>query len=87
MFYVLGLLLLGLVAGAIARLFVHSPQRLGCLGTSVLGVVGAYAGGSLWSILRYNHFDLRRASTFIGAVIGSIVVLALWRTVDRARRR
>ncbi len=87
MFYILGLLILGLISGAIARLFVGSPERLGCLGTSILGIIGSYAGGSLWAILFYNHFDLRKASTFLGSVIGSIIVLLIWRTFDRPRSR
>jgi uncharacterized membrane protein YeaQ/YmgE (transglycosylase-associated protein family) len=87
MLYILGLLLLGLVAGAIARLFVRSPQRLGCLGTAVLGIVGSYAGGSLWALLANDEFDLRKASTFIGAVIGSVIVLAVWRAAAKVRAR
>jgi uncharacterized membrane protein YeaQ/YmgE (transglycosylase-associated protein family) len=87
--YVLGLLLVGLIAGAIARLFVSSPQRLGCLGTALLGIIGSYAGGSLAALLFNDKFDLRKASTFIGAVVGSMIVLAVWRLVDgmRTRRR
>ena len=88
MFYILGLLFVGLLAGAIARLFVGSPERLGCLGTAVLGIVGSFVGGSLYSILFYNHFDLRRTSTFVGSVIGTIIVLLVWRAVDgRTTRR
>jgi len=86
MLYILGLLLVGLLAGALARLIVSSPQRLGCLGTSLLGIVGSYAGGSLYAILFDDNFDLRKASTFIGAVIGSIVLLLIWRAVEKARR-
>jgi uncharacterized membrane protein YeaQ/YmgE (transglycosylase-associated protein family) len=86
MLYILGLLLVGLLAGALARLVVSSPQRLGCLGTSLLGIVGSYAGGSLYSILFDDRFDLRKASTFIGAVIGSILILLVWRAVENARR-
>jgi len=86
MLYILGLLLVGLLAGALARLIVSSPQRLGCLGTSLLGIVGSYAGGSLYAILFDDKFDLRKASTFIGAVIGSIVLLLIWRAVENARR-
>jgi uncharacterized membrane protein YeaQ/YmgE (transglycosylase-associated protein family) len=85
--YVLGLLLLGLIAGAIARLFVRSPARLGCLGTAALGVIGSYAGGSLGALLFNDKLDIRKASTFVGAVVGSIVVLALWRLFDGARGR
>lgn len=84
---IIGLLILGLLAGAIARLFVGSPQRLGCLGTAVLGIVGSYAGGSLGAVLFDDKFDLRKASTFLGAIAGSIIVLAVWRVVDRGRAR
>lgn len=87
MFYILGLLVVGLLAGALARLFVGSPERLGCLGTALLGIIGSYAGGSLYAVLFQDKFDLRKAQTFIGAVIGSIVLLALWRAVDRGRSR
>jgi uncharacterized membrane protein YeaQ/YmgE (transglycosylase-associated protein family) len=86
-FYILGLLFVGLLAGAVARLFVGSPERLGCLGTAALGIVGSYAGGSLWAILFYDHFDLRKASTFIGSVAGSMLVLLVWRAFDRSRMR
>jgi uncharacterized membrane protein YeaQ/YmgE (transglycosylase-associated protein family) len=84
--YILGLLLVGLLAGALARVVVSSPQRLGCLGTSLLGIVGSYAGGSLWAVLADDAFDLRKASTFIGAVIGSIVLLLIWRGIEQLRR-
>jgi uncharacterized membrane protein YeaQ/YmgE (transglycosylase-associated protein family) len=84
---IIGLLILGLLAGAIARLFVSSPQRLGCLGTAVLGIVGSYAGGSLGAVLFDDKFDLRKASTFLGAIAGSVIVLVLWRVVDRGRGR
>jgi uncharacterized membrane protein YeaQ/YmgE (transglycosylase-associated protein family) len=83
----LGLLLLGLIVGVIARLFVRSPTRLGCLGTAILGIIGSYAGGTLGSLLFHDKFDIRKAATFIGALAGTIVVLALWRTVDRGRGR
>jgi uncharacterized membrane protein YeaQ/YmgE (transglycosylase-associated protein family) len=87
-FYLLGLLVIGLLAGAIARLIVSSPQRLGCLGTALLGIIGSYAGGSLWAVLANDKFDLRKASTFLGAVAGSIVVLLIWRLfAGRGRRR
>ena len=86
MWEIVGLFFIGLFAGLIARLLVGSPTRLGCLGTAVLGIVGSYAGGSLYAILFNDKFDLRKSSTFIGAVIGSIVVLLIWRAVANARR-
>ena len=85
-FYLLGLLVIGLLAGALARLLVSSPQRLGCLGTALLGIIGSYAGGSLWAVLAYDKFDLRKASTFIGAIAGSVIVLLVWRLFAGRRR-
>jgi uncharacterized membrane protein YeaQ/YmgE (transglycosylase-associated protein family) len=86
-FDLLGLLLLGLIVGAIARLFVRSPTRLGCLGTAILGIIGSYAGGTLGSLLFHDKFDIRKAATFVAALAGTIVVLAVWRTIDRGRGR
>ena len=86
-FYLLGLFIIGLLAGGIARLIVSSPHRLGCLGTALLGIIGSYAGGSLWAVLAYNRFDLRKASTFIGAVAGSVILLLVWRLFAGRRRR
>ena len=86
-FYLLGLFLIGLLAGAIARLIVSSPARLGCIGTALLGIIGSYAGGTLWAILANDKFDLRKASTFIGAVAGSVVLLLVWRLFAGRWRR
>jgi uncharacterized membrane protein YeaQ/YmgE (transglycosylase-associated protein family) len=82
-----GLFFLGLVVGFLARLLVRSPARLGCIGTAILGIIGSYAGGSLGSILFHDKFDLRKAGTFVGALAGTVVVLALWRVVDGSRGR
>jgi len=82
---VLGLLLLGLIVGAIGRLFISSPQRLGCLGTAVLGLIGSYAGGTLGALLFNDKWDIRKASTLIGAIVGTSVVLAIWRAIDNRR--
>jgi len=86
MWQIIGLFVIGLLAGLIARLFVSSPTRLGCLGTAVLGIVGSYAGGSLYAVLFNDKFDLRKANTFIGAVIGSVLVLLIWKAATKNRR-
>jgi len=86
MWQIVGLFVIGLLAGLIARLFVRSPTRLGCLGTAVLGIVGSYAGGSLYAVLVNDKFDLRKANTFIGAVIGSVLVLLIWKAATKNRR-
>ena len=86
LWFLIGLLLLGLVAGFIARIFIRSPRRLGCWGTALLGIVGSYAGGTLGALLFHDDFEIRRAATLIGAVAGTLVVLSVWRIFDRPRR-
>lgn len=84
--WVIGLLVIGLIAGGIARIFVHTGAKLGCLGTALLGIVGSYVGGSLGAVLFDERLDLRRSHTFLGAIIGSIAALLVLRAVVSARR-
>ena len=86
LWFLIGLLLLGLIAGFIARIFIRSPRRLGCWGTALLGIVGSYAGGTLGALLFHDEFNIRRAATLIGAVAGTLVVLGVWRIFDRSGR-
>ena len=77
--FLIGLFVVGLVAGIVARLFVGAPRRMGCLGTALLGIVGSYAGGTLAVLLFHETWDIRRAGTLIGAIVGSAVVLLAWK--------
>ncbi len=77
---IISLLLVGLIAGAIARLVVPGKQDLSIPGTIVLGVIGSFVGGFLGYLL--FHSDAQdgffQPSGIIGSIIGSIVVLLLW---------
>jgi uncharacterized membrane protein YeaQ/YmgE (transglycosylase-associated protein family) len=44
---ILGWLIIGLIVGALARFLVPGRDPMGCIGTSLLGVVGAFVGGML----------------------------------------
>lgn len=74
-----GFLLLGLIAGAIAKLILPGKQGGGWLITLLLGVVGAIVGGWLGGLLfdadLGGFFDLR---TWLLAIGGSIVVLLIY---------
>lgn len=83
--FLLWLFFVGLIAGAVARLIVRSPARLGFWGTVLLGIVGSYAGGTLGALLFHDSFDIRKASGVLGAVVGALVVLGVWRLAVRAR--
>ena len=78
---VLAWIVVGLVAGLIARSVVPTGRHLGCLGTIVLGVIGSVVGGTLASVARDDGFDLAR-SGWIGSVLGAVVVLLVVRFAD-----
>lgn len=82
--FVVWLLIIGLIAGALARLLVPGRDPMGILGTIVLGVVGSLVGGFLGNLLfKHNghRFDLSFAG-LLGSIIGAIIVLLVWRSMS-----
>lgn len=71
----------GLLAGALARLFVPTGRRFGCLGTIALGIVGSLIGGTLASLLVGDGLDVSTAG-FIGSVVGAMLLLLVLRRND-----
>ena len=71
-------LLIGLVAGAIARLLVPGKDSMGWLGTLILGLIGSLVGGFLGNLLFDQDFDVSAAG-LIGSVIGAIIALLVYR--------
>ena len=83
---ILGWIVLGLIAGAIAKLILPGRQGGGWLITILLGIVGAILGGFLGNLL-FNvelgtFFDLR---TWLLAIGGAIVVLLIYGLATRGR--
>ncbi len=71
---ILGLILIGLVIGVIARLILPGRQHIGVLMTLVLGVGGALVGGIVASAIGEGDiFELN----FIGTVVGVIAAILL----------
>ena len=81
-------IVLGLIAGAIAKWVMPGQDPGGCIITIVIGVVGALLGGYLSTRLGFGGLtgDLDFRSLVI-AVLGSIVLLAIWRLLRGGRRR
>lgn len=80
-------LILGLIAGAIAKQLLPGAQGGGLLMTMLLGVVGALLGGWLGSVLfdvdLGGFFEIR---TWLIAIAGSILVLVIYGFFARSRR-
>jgi len=64
-------LIMGLIAGFIARALVPGPDPMGWVGTMVLGVIGSFIGGTLAALLFGGSLDLNAAG-IIGSIIGAI---------------
>jgi uncharacterized membrane protein YeaQ/YmgE (transglycosylase-associated protein family) len=82
----LGFLLLGLIAGAIAKLILPGRQGGGWIITLVLGVVGALLGGFLGNLIfgvgLEKFFDL---TTWLLAIGGAIIVLLVYGAITKNR--
>jgi uncharacterized membrane protein YeaQ/YmgE (transglycosylase-associated protein family) len=78
-------LIIGLVAGFIARALVPGRDPMGLLGTLVLGLVGSLIGGFLGNLIFGGELELSPAG-IIGSILGAIVALLIYRSVgSRAR--
>ena len=78
------LLVIGLVAGLIARAVIPGKQDLGILATIVLGIIGSFVGNLLGGILSGQGFVLGTAG-WIGSIVGAILVLGVYVAVTGRR--
>ena len=80
--FIISLLLIGLIAGAVARFIVPGRDPLGIGGTILLGIVGSLIGGTLASLLFREDFEIQFAS-LLGSIIGAVIALLIWRRTRR----
>lgn len=83
----LGFLLLGLIAGAIAKAILPGRQGGGWFITLLLGVVGALLGGWLGGLLfNVNLQEFFSLTTWILAIVGSLIVLLIYGAITNRRK-
>ena len=80
---VIGFLIVGLVAGFLARLIVPGRDPMGLLATLVLGIAGSLVGGFLARAL----FDDSDGVGLFGSVVGAVICLLAWNAFVRSRNR
>ena len=89
--FIIVLLIVGFIVGAIARLLMPGRDSLGILGTIVLGIVGSFVGGFLWNLVEFHSAGLHSFHPvgIIGSIIGAWVLLLLLRLTgtEPGRRR
>jgi uncharacterized membrane protein YeaQ/YmgE (transglycosylase-associated protein family) len=89
--FIIVLLIVGFIVGAIARLLMPGRDPLGVFGTIVLGIVGSFVGGFLQNLVEYHSASIHSFHPvgLIGSVIGAWVLLLLLRLtgLEPGRRR
>lgn len=78
-------LLIGLVAGFIARALVPGRDAMGALGTIVLGLVGSLIGGFIGDIFTKGDQDFS-PSGLIGSIVGAVIALLIYRAMSGRNR-
>lgn len=75
-------LVVGLIAGFLARALVPGKDAMGLLPTLLLGVVGSFVGGFIFALFDADRDVLEFSTTgLIGSIIGAIVALLIWRQI------
>jgi uncharacterized membrane protein YeaQ/YmgE (transglycosylase-associated protein family) len=84
---IVSIIVIGLIAGALARLVVPGRQDLSILMTIVLGIVGSFVGGLLGYLIFHKDAQdgFLQPSGIIGSFIGAVIVLVLWIQVGKRR--
>jgi uncharacterized membrane protein YeaQ/YmgE (transglycosylase-associated protein family) len=89
--FIIVLLIVGFIVGAIARFLMPGRDPLGILGTIALGVAGSFAGGFLQNLVEYHTLSVTSFHRvgLIGSIIGAWVLLLLLRLtrLEPGRRR
>jgi uncharacterized membrane protein YeaQ/YmgE (transglycosylase-associated protein family) len=89
MINVISWIILGFIAGAIAKAIYPGRQGGGILATTLLGSIGAFVGGTLLNLIQTGSFALAGSTLSIPgifvAIIGAIVFIFLWGLVTTSR--
>lgn len=84
---IVSIIIIGLIAGALARLLVPGKQNMSILMTIVIGIVGSFVGGFLGYLIFHKDAGdgFLQPAGIIGSIIGAVVVLLLWTRVGQRR--
>ena len=80
---IIGWIVIGLLAGGIAKLLMPGKDPGGCIITILLGIAGAVVAG--WIGHAIGWYDTNEGAGFIAAIVGAFILLFLYRLIARRR--
>ena len=82
---IISIIVIGLIAGALARLVVPGTQDMSIVMTIVLGIVGSFVGGFLGYLLFHKNASsgFFQPAGIIGSFIGAVIVLVIYPAIRR----
>ena len=84
---IIGMIIVGLIAGFLARAIVPGDDSMGIVATIVLGIVGSFVGGFLAALIFGDNGEgFLRPSNLIGSIIGAIIALVVYNAVTGRKR-
>ena len=85
--FIITLIIIGLIAGFVARALVPGDDSMSIPATIALGIVGSFVGGFLASLIGRGDGSYLNAVGIIGSVIGAVVALLVYNAVTGKKRR
>jgi uncharacterized membrane protein YeaQ/YmgE (transglycosylase-associated protein family) len=87
--FIIYLIVVGIVAGYLARLLLPGADPMSFLETVALGIVGSFVGGFLGYVVFGEDFDegAFQAAGFFGSIVGAVIALLVWRSLGSRRGR
>ena len=84
---IIAAIVIGIIAGYLGRLLLPGRDPMGFVGTVIAGIVGALVGYFLFtSVLGIGDDDKFDLGGIIGSVIGTMIVLLIWRAIAGRNR-
>ena len=81
---IIGWIIIGGIAGAIAKMLMPGKDPGGCIITVLLGVAGALVAGWLGKMIGW--YDTNEGAGFIAAIVGAFILLGIYRLIAGRRR-
>jgi len=82
---IIGWIVIGLLAGGIAKLLMPGKDPGGCIITILLGIAGALLAG--WLGQAIGWYEAGEGAGFIAAIVGAFILLLIYRVISGRRRR